>query len=130
LPLDRVPVVDVRVEVKVDAAPQLPRRVAQEPAERPRLTGSDPLLERRLLYQQTHARQEQRRISVDPTRFEYAGDGLGECRLLGAMSSAMSTTSFGGCSSSGPASRTSLPIGAPITSRERPMLNRQSPTNA
>ena len=37
---------------------------------------------------------------------------------------------LGGCSSSGPASRTSLPISAPITSRERPMLKRQSPTNA
>ena len=47
-----------------------------------------------------------------------------------AMSAARSTTSLGGCNSSGPASRTSLPISAPMTSRERPMLNRQSPTNA
>ena len=37
---------------------------------------------------------------------------------------------WAGCSSFGPASRTSLPMSAPITSSERPMLKRQSPTNA
>ena len=44
-----------------------------------------------------------------------------------AMSSAIWTTSLGGCSSAGPARRTSLPISAPMTSRDRPILNRQSP---
>src|SRR5262249_3890044 len=38
---------------------------------------------------------------------------------------AMSVTSLGGCSSPGPERRTSLPISAPVTSSERPMLNRQ-----
>ena len=47
-----------------------------------------------------------------------------------AMSSAAAMMSFGGCSSRGPASRTSLPISAPMTSSERAMLNRQSPVNA
>ena len=40
------------------------------------------------------------------------------------------TTSSGGASDAGPARRTSAPISAPMTSSDRPMLKRQSPTNA
>ena len=47
-----------------------------------------------------------------------------------AISSAAATTSAGGASSGGPTRRTSAPMSAPITSSERPMLNRQSPTKA
>ncbi len=47
-----------------------------------------------------------------------------------AMSRAILTTSSGGASDVGPARRTSAPRSAPVTSSDRPMLNRQSPTNA
>ena len=40
------------------------------------------------------------------------------------------TTSAGGWRAAGPARRTSAPIKAPMTNSDRPMLNRQSPTNA
>lgn len=48
--------------------------------------------------------------------------------VLRAMSAANSATPAGGCRPAGPARRTSAPMRAPMTSSERPMLNRQSPT--
>src|SRR3954469_17427211 len=47
-----------------------------------------------------------------------------------AMELEILSTSYGGRSESGPDSRTSAPISAPITISDRPMLYRQSPTNA